>query len=218
MNKTQKTAEIVYILDKSGSMYSYTADTIGGFNSSLHKQKEDVESGVVTTVLFDNHHYTLHDRLPLNDIPDITAKEYNAGGSTALLDTLGDTISHIEKVHHYIRKEDIPEQTIFVIITDGMENASTEYSLQQVKSMISEKQKNGWEFVFLGANIDAIETAGHYGIDAVHTTNFCQDEAGIELAFESVSEFVKSRTRAQKDSSAMWKNKVEADYNSRGKK
>lgn len=218
MNKTQKTAELVYILDKSGSMFSYTADTIGGFNSSLHKQKEDIESGVVTTVLFDNRHYTLHDRLPLNEVPEITAKEYNAGGSTALLDALGYAISHIEEVHHYIRKEDIPEQTIFVIITDGMENASMKYSLPQIRSMISRKQEEGWEFMFLGANIDAIETAGHYGIDAVHTSNFCQDEEGIELAFESVSEFVKSRTRAQKDSSAMWKNRVEADYNSRGKR
>ena len=218
MNKTQKTAEIVYILDKSGSMFGYTTDTIGGFNSSLHKQKEDVESGVITTVLFDTRHYTLHDRLPLNEVPDITEKEYQPGGSTALLDTLGDTISHIEKIHHYIRKEDVPEQTIFVIITDGLENASREYSPQQVRSMIEKKQKEGWEFVFLGANIDAIETAGHYGIDATHTTNFCQDDEGIELAFASVSDFVHSRTRAQKDSSAKWKSRVEADYNSRGKK
>ncbi len=218
MKKTQKTAEIVYILDKSGSMYSFTADTIGGFNSSLHKQKEEIETGYITTILFDNNHYMLHDRLPLKEVPDITDKEYQAGGSTALLDALGDGISHIEKVHHYIRKDDIPEQTIFVIITDGMENASTKYTLPQIRLMITKKQEEGWEFMFLGANIDAIETAGHYGIDAVHTSNFCQDEEGIELAFESVSEFVKSRTRAQKDSSAMWKNRVEADYNSRGKK
>ena len=172
---------------------------------------------MITTVLFDTRHYTLHDRLPLNEVPDITEKEYQPGGSTALLDTLGDTINHIEKVHHYIRKEDVPEQTIFVIITDGLENASREYSVSQVKAMIEQKQKEGWEFVFLGANIDAIETAGHYGIDAVHTTNFCQDDAGIELAFESVSNFVHSRTRAQMDSSAKWKSRVEADYNSRGK-
>ena len=218
MNKDQRTAEIVYILDKSGSMYGFTTDTIGGFNSSLKKQKEDIVNGVLTTVLFDTNHYTLHDRIPLSEVPEITEKEYRPGGSTALLDTLGDTINHIEKIHHYIRKEDIPEQTIFVIITDGMENASREYSLNQIRSMIKAKKEEGWEFAFLGANIDAIETAGHYGIDAANTTNFVQDNGGIELAFESVANFVQARTRAQKDSSAKWKSMVEADYNSRGKK
>ena len=217
MNKDQKTAEIVYILDKSGSMFGFTSDTIGGFNSSLRKQKEDIEKGFLTTVLFDTNHYTLHDRVALNEVPDLTDKEYVPGGSTALLDALGNTITHIEKIHHYIRKEDVPEQTVFVIITDGMENASREYSLSQIKSMITKKQEEGWEFVFLGANIDAIETAGHYGIDAVHTTNFMQDKGGIELAFESVADFVHSRTRAQKDSSAKWKGAVEADYNARKK-
>ena len=218
MNKTQKTAEIVYILDKSGSMFGYTTDTIGGFNSSLHKQKEDVESGVITTVLFDTRHYTLHDRLPLNEVPDITEKEYQPGGSTALLDTLGDTISHIEKIHHYIRKEDVPEQTIFVIITDGLENASREYSLQQVRSMIEKKQKEGWEFVFLGANIDAIETAEAYGIDKSRAVNYHADREGTEQVYEAVNcatRIVRERRRLSEDSS--WRKNIDTDFKNRKK-
>ena len=216
-----KRVEIVFILDKSGSMHSFVSDTIGGFNSTLKKQQADAMEGFVTTVLFDNNMSTLHDRLPLKDVPEITEKEYTTGGCTALLDALGNTIRHIEKVHRYIRPEDVPEKTMFVIITDGLENASHAFSADQVRGMIAEKQKEkDWEFVFLGANIDAIHTASRIGIDTDHASNFLQDEAGIDLAFSSVDLFLKSRASRQpmsKADTALWKSGVERDYNERNK-
>ncbi len=221
MNQNElRTSEIVFILDKSGSMHAVTEDTIGGFNSTLQEQQAASAGGYLTTILFDNHISTLHDRLPLKDVQPLTTKEYRASGCTALLDAIGTTIRHIEQVHHYIRPEDVPEKTLFVIMTDGLENASHSFTGDQVRGMIDEKQKAGWEFVFLGANIDAVEAASRIGIDEEHTANFHQDEEGIDLAFKSVNGFLNSRRMmsAPMEATGAWKQSVESDFNSRKKR
>ena len=159
------TTELVFILDRSGSMSGLETDTIGGFNSMIAKQKKEAGEALVSTVLFDNESVVIHDRLPLEDVPPMTEKEYFTLGCTALLDAVGGAIHHIGNIHKYARSEDVPEHTLFVITTDGMENASRRYSTRRVKEMIQrQKEKYGWEFLFLGANIDAVETAGHLGI------------------------------------------------------
>ena len=157
--------EIVFILDRSGSMSRLEADTIGGFNSMIEKQKKENGEALISTVLFDNVSEVIHDRVPVQKVEPMTDKDYSVRGCTALLDAIGRAIHHIGNVHKYARKEDVPEHTMFVIITDGMENASRYYSKERVKSMIEfEKEKYGWEFLFLGANMDAINTARQYGI------------------------------------------------------
>ena len=183
--------EIVFILDRSGSMHGMEKDTIGGFNSMIEKQKKQDGEAFVSTVLFDDECEVLHDRVPLNKIRPMTDDEYYVRGCTALLDAIGGAIRHIANVHRYARKEDVPEKTIFVITTDGMENASHKYNSDRVKKMIEkEKEKYGWEFIFLGANIDAVEVAGNIGITADRAVNYHCDSKGVQLNFEVVAETI----------------------------
>ena len=165
--------ELVFILDRSGSMGGMEKDTIGGFNSMLDKQRKETGEAVVSTVLFDNEIEVIHDRVSISNVQNLTDKDYFVRGCTALLDAVGGAIHHIGNVHKYARKEDVPEKTLFIITTDGMENSSRKYTYEKVKSMIAkQKKKYGWEFLFLGANIDAIQEAGRFGIDASHAVNY----------------------------------------------
>ena len=183
--------ELVFILDKSGSMGGLERDTIGGFNSMLNKQKDLDGECRITTVLFDNRYELLHDRIDIRAVSTMTEKEYQVGGSTALLDAIGRTIHKLAGVQKNTAEEYRAEHVIFVIITDGEENSSREYSSQKVKAMIEhEKEKYGWEFVFLGANIDAVETAGRFGIAADRAVDYVPDSAGTELNFRAMSETV----------------------------
>ena len=180
--------ELVFILDRSGSMAGLESDTVGGFNGMLHKQKAEDGVAYVTTVLFDDQLETLHDRVPLAEVQDITEKEYYVRGCTALIDAIGKTIKHIEGIHKYARKEDVPAHTIFIITTDGLENASREFSSAEVKRMIGRKKEaDGWEFLFIGANIDAVETARHIGISADRAVNYRADKKGTGVVFESIN-------------------------------
>ncbi|MBO5736823.1 MAG: VWA domain-containing protein [Clostridia bacterium] len=168
-----KTTELVFILDKSGSMAGMEKDTIGGFNAMLEKQKTEDGKAYVSTLLFANHTETLHDRKPLEEIQSLTEKDYQVGGCTALLDALGGAIKHISNIHKYARPEDVPQRTMFIITTDGMENASTKYTKQDVKTLISRQEELGWEFLFIAANIDAVETAESLGIRKERAANYC---------------------------------------------
>ena len=208
--------EIVFILDRSGSMNGLEKDTIGGFNSTIEKQKKEDGEAFVSTILFDDESEVLHDRVPLASVAPLTEKEYYARGCTALLDAIGGAIHHIGNVHKYAREEDRPEKTIFVITTDGIENASRKYTSERVKQMIErQKEKYGWEFIFLGANIDAIETAKRFGISEERAANFVNDRDGIEVMYSAqcclMSDIRKSRVNERK-----WKAKVDADYMRRG--
>ena len=209
--------ELVFILDCSGSMQGLEADTIGGFNSMLEQQKREPGEAFVSTVLFDDRAEVLHDRLPLSEVNPITHREYWVRGSTALLDAIGGAIHHIGNIHKYVRREDVPEHTLFVITTDGMENASRRYSAQQVREMICCQQKKyEWEFLFLGANIDAVETAGHLGIAPERAVNYHSDSRGTRLNYEAVSRAASS-VRASAPLSADWKAEIEEDYRNRDK-
>ena len=205
--------ELVFILDRSGSMAGMERDTIGGFNSTVEKQKTEPGQALVSTILFDNVSEVLHDRVPLEKINPLTDNEYFARGSTALVDALGSAIHHIGNVHKYARDEDRPEKTIFVITTDGYENASTRYSIEQVREMVNrQKGKYGWEFIFFGANIDAVSTAAQYGIDSSRAANFVCDKKGMDLMYEAGSRVVsclRSSSCRQMDDS--WKQNVEED-------
>ncbi len=216
MKKTNNNlTEMVFILDRSGSMYGLEKDTIGGFNSLLLKQKEEEGEAFVSTVLFDNEYQLLHDRLPVKEVPEMTANEYKPRGSTALIDAIGRTIRHIANIHKYQRKEDVPANTIFVIITDGMENSSHIYSSDKVKRMIEhEKKKYGWEFIFLGANIDAVETARHFGISEDRAVNYNSDSQGTRLNYEVVSDAV-SCCRMSAPIQANWSQRIDEDYRNR---
>ena len=215
MNKT----ELVFILDMSGSMAHLTDDTIGGFNSILKEQAEKEGEVLVTTYLFNNDSRRIHDRLPIREVPQMTEKDYRAGGCTALLDAVGGAIHHIVGIHHYARKEDIPDHTLFVITTDGMENASHRYGAEQVREMIRhEQEKYGWEFLFLAANIDAAETAGHFGIDASHAVDYVPDSAGSAVCYETMNlavEQVRFGRRLKQDAS--WRKNADQDFKKRGK-
>ena len=181
--------EIVYILDRSGSMSGLEADTIGGFNSMIEKQKQTGERAYVSTVLFDDRTEVIHDRVPIEKVDKITNKEYFVRGSTALLDAVGGAIKHIINIHKYAREEDRPDKTIFVITTDGMENASMNYDYKQVKKMIEKEQKEyGWEFIFIGANIDACAEAERFGIRKASAVNYIHDDIGTKLIYEGVSQ------------------------------
>ena len=209
--------ELVFILDRSGSMRGLEADTIGGFNSMLEKQKRESGQCWVTTVLFDHMTEVLHDRLPLEKVPPITGNEYFVRGSTALLDAVGSTIEHIVSIHRYVRPEDVPEHTVFVITTDGYENASRKYDARKVKEMIRhEQEKYGWEFLFLGANIDAVASACRLGIDETHAANYVCDPCGTQLNYTAVNDVVRS-VRRSKGVPADWKSQIDADYKRRGK-
>ncbi|MBR5948044.1 MAG: hypothetical protein IKZ82_05280 [Clostridia bacterium] len=208
--------EIVFILDRSGSMSGLEADTIGGFNSMIAKQSKEEGEAIVSTVLFDGVSEVLHDRVPLDKIEKMTEKDYFVRGCTALLDAIGGAVHHISNVHKYAREEDVPEHTMFIITTDGMENASREYSSDKVKKLIEEKKEKGWEFIFLGANIDAIETAKHFGIAEDRAVNYCCDSAGTALNFSVMSEAI-STVRKSKSLGRAWKASIEADYDKRNK-
>ena len=211
--------ELVMILDRSGSMSGLESDTIGGYNSMLQKQRETEGEVLVSTVLFDQRIEVLHDRVPLDRVPAMTDKDYYVRGCTALLDAVGGAIHHIGNVHKYAREEDRPEKTIFVITTDGMENASREYSYERVKEMVErQKEKYGWEFLFLGANIDAIATAGRFGISADRAANYHSDRKGTRLNYEVLSDAVSDMRCCASRIDASWKKRIEEDYEERGKK
>ena len=183
--------EIVFILDRSGSMGGLEKDTIGGYNSMIAKQKEEEGEALISTVLFDNETEVLHDRVPLTKIKPITEKEYFVRGSTALLDAVGGAIRHIGNVHKYAREEDVPEKTLFIITTDGMENSSREYSYDKVKKMVErQKEKYHWEFIFLGANIDAVSVANQFGVDRSRAVRYECDSAGTALNYKVMSKMV----------------------------
>ena len=186
--------EVVFILDRSGSMSGLEADTIGGFNSMIAKQKKEEGEAYISTVLFDDTCEVLYDRVPVNKVEPMNDNQYYVRGCTALLDAIGGAIHHIGNVHKYAREEDRPEKTLFIITTDGMENASRKYSYEKVKEMVErQKEKYGWEFLFLGANIDAIDVAGKFGIDSNRALNYVSDHKGTQLNYEvlnkTVSEF-----------------------------
>ena len=211
--------ELVFILDRSGSMAGLEKDTIGGFNSMLEKQRKEPGNAVVSTVLFDTRVEVIHDRVALADVPDLTDREYYVRGCTALLYAVGGAIHHIGNVHKYARREDVPEKTLFIITTDGMENASRRYTYDKVRRMIEhEKEKYGWEFLFLGANIDAAAEAKRFGIDESMAANYHCDEEGTALNYEVISEAITSVRACAAPLSADWKQKIDADYRRRGGK
>ena len=207
--------EMVFILDKSGSMAGLEADTIGGFNSMIERQMRADGDAIVSTVLFSNVSTVIHDRVKIEQVEPMTRKQYYVGGSTALMDAMGKAIHHIRNVHKYARKEDVPEHTIFIITTDGMENASHTYSSDQVKQMVRrQKEEAGWEFLFLGANIDAVETAARFGIDEDRAVTFVNDAQGQALNYQEISEAVRT-IRSCAPLGREWKKKIEDDYESR---
>lgn len=200
--------ELVFIIDRSGSMSGFENDTIGGFNSMIEKQKAGEGEVYVSTVLFDNHTSVLHDRVPIEKIKPMTREDYYVGGCTALLDAIGGAIHHIGNVHKYAREEDVPENTIFVITTDGMENASHLYHSVKVKEMIKRKtEKYGWEFIFVAANIDAVETADSIGIRRERAANYRQSREGYTECYEAMSAFVtrKRSAKPMEADDASWK-------------
>jgi len=208
--------ELVFILDRSGSMGGLEKDTIGGFNSLIEKQRKEPGNALVSTVLFDNECEVIHDRLPLDKVPLLTEKEYFVRGCTALLDAVGGAIHHIANVHKYARREDVPEKTLFIITTDGMENASRRYSYDRVRRMIEkEKEKYGWEFLFLGANIDAAAEAKRFGIEASRAANYHCDEKGTALNYEVLGDVVCS-VRMGCCIEDDWKARIDEDYSKRG--
>ena len=209
--------EIVFILDRSGSMSGLEADTVGGFNAMIAKQKKEPGEALISTVLFDDESVVIHDRVPVQNIAPMTERDYYVRGCTALLDAIGGAIHHIGNVHKYARTEDVPEHTLFVITTDGMENASRRYDSERVKQMIErQKARHGWEFLFLGANIDAAKEAARFGIGADRSVNYKCDEVGTALNYEVISEAVCS-VRAVRQLSADWKRRIDEDVQKRGR-
>ncbi len=207
--------EIVFILDRSGSMAGLEADTIGGFNAMIEKQKREPGKALISTVLFDSDTQVIHDRVPLDRMKKLTEDEYYVRGCTALLDAVGGAIHHIGNVHKYAREEDRPEKTLFVITTDGMENASRRYCYDKVKTMIRrQKEKYGWEFLFLGANIDAAREAARFGIDPDRAANYHADHQGTGVIYETVSEAV-CQVRSAAPLQAGWKDRIDKDFKRR---
>jgi len=214
-NMKKNLTEMVFILDRSGSMHGLEGDTIGGFNAMIEKQKRAEGEALVSTVLFDDVSEVLHDRVPLYKIAPMTENDYTVRGCTALVDAIGGAIHHIGNVHKYARKEDVPEHTVFVIITDGMENASHRYNIDKVRAMIErQKERYGWEFLFFGANIDAVETARGFGIGADRAVEYRADSAGTALNYEVVGEAMYCM-RAAKPVGAEWKKRIEEDMRNR---
>ena len=207
--------EMVFILDKSGSMAGLERDTIGGFNAMIERQKREPGEALVSTVLFANSSTVIHDRVDLRRIEPLTDRQYSVGGGTALIHAIGGAIHHIALVRKYAREEDRPEHTVFVITTDGMENASRHYTSDEVKAMVKkEKEQYGWEFLFLGANIDAVETAAHFGIDANRAVRFHNDPKGQAVNYRSVGAAV-SQVRSSAPLGDSWKDEIEDDFRSR---
>ncbi|MBQ2987135.1 MAG: VWA domain-containing protein [Tyzzerella sp.] len=218
MKKNNNITELVFILDRSGSMSGLESDTVGGFNSMIEKQKRQNAPCYVSTILFDDVSEVLYDRVKLEEIQKMTEEQYFVRGCTALMDAIGGAIHHIGNIHKYIRNEDVPAHTMFVIMTDGMENASHRYSSEQVKKMIEyQKEKCGWEFLFIGANIDAVETAARYGINADRAVNYNADQKGTRIVYETVAEAV-CNVRASKPLQAEWSKEIDKDWKERGRK
>ena len=217
--------ELVFILDKSGSMCGLEADTIGGFNAMIEKQKNGEGQALVSTVLFSDESRVIHDRVPIDKVRKLTSRQYSVGGSTALLDAVGEAIHHVGNIHKYARKEDVPGKTLFVITTDGMENSSYKYSYKDIKRMIKrQKERYHWEFLFLGANIDAAEMADSIGIDKNCAANYNCDSEGTALNYKVLEEAV-SHVRAcapgtmcAELAAGEWKARIDVDYEKRGKK
>ncbi len=210
--------EIVFILDRSGSMRGLEADTIGGYNSFLERQKKEDGEALVSTVLFDDYTEVIHDRVDIQKVEPITDKEYYVRGCTALLDAVGGAIHHIGNVHKYAREEDRPEKTIVVITTDGMENASRQYNYDRVRRMVErQKEEFGWEFLFLGANMDAIAAAGRFGISEDRAVRFMNDAEGQKLNYDVLEETVSTMRRSKTRIGGGWKDRIERDYKKRGK-
>lgn len=210
--------ELVFILDRSGSMAGLEKDTIGGFNSMIKRQKETKGQALVTTVLFDDHYELIHQRKQISNVNDMTTNEYFVRGTTALLDAIGRSITQIIACHKKLKNDEIPEKTVVVITTDGMENASREYSSAKIKQMIEfQKEKYQWEFIFLGANMDALNTAKDFGISEDRVANYHADEEGTELNFRVIAETI-SELRVKKSISSDWKNEIDEDYQTRYKK
>ena len=209
--------ELVFIVDMSGSMADMRADTIGGINTVLADQRKDKDEVLVSTVVFNNRSYVVHDRIPLTQVPDMTEADYSPRGCTALLDAVGDAIHHIGNVHKYIREEDVPEKTVFVITTDGMENASSRYSGTDVRAMVEQKKETcGWEFLFLAANLDAAETAAGMGIDRSRAVNYHNDARGNAVKFGAASVAVKYLKRdISLDERPSWRAEADKDFETR---
>lgn len=217
MKKANNITELVFILDRSGSMGGLESDTIGGFNSLIEKQKRQDGKCYVSTVLFDNYSEVIHDRVELENIKPMTDKDYYVRGCTALIDAIGGAIRHIANIHKYARPEDVPEHTMFVIMTDGQENASHIYTSAKVKTMIEhEKEKYGWEFLFIGANIDAVETASHFGIHEDRAVNYHADSKGTSIVYDTVADTV-CCMRNSAPISTDWSDKINEDYEKRNK-
>ena len=209
--------EIIFILDRSGSMQGLEKDTIGGFNSLIEKQKKIEGDALISTVLFSNESKVIHDRVDVKDVKPMTENNYITGGCTALLDAIGNAIHHISNIHKYARKEDVPEHTLFVITTDGMENASRTYTYPKVKKLIeNQKEKHGWEFMFLGANIDAVNVASYMGIDENRAVNFNCDSEGTDLNYEVLNDTI-GVLRKCSYVSADWKKRIDKDFKKRNK-
>ena len=209
--------EIIFILDRSGSMQGLEKDTIGGFNSLIEKQKKIEGDALISTVLFANESKVIHDRVDVKDVKPMTENNYITGGCTALLDAIGNAIHHISNIHKYARKEDVPEHTLFVITTDGMENASRTYTYPKVKKLIeNQKEKHGWEFMFLGANIDAVNVASCMGIDESRAVKFNCDSEGTELNYEVLNDAI-GVLRECSYVSADWKKRIDKDFKKRSK-
>ena len=207
--------ELVFILDRSGSMSGLEGDTIGGFNSLIEKQRCQEGECFVSVVLFDNESEVLYDRVKLADVRKMTRDDYTVRGCTALIDAIGGAIHHIGNIHKYARREDVPEHTMFVIMTDGMENASHRYSSDRVKQMIEhEKTEYGWEFLFIGANIDAVKTAGRFGIGSNRAVNYHADSRGTGVVYEAVCASI-GKMRAGRGVSDDWSGSINEDYNNR---
>lgn len=208
--------ELVFILDRSGSMSGLEDDTIGGYNALLEKQKKEAGEAIITTVLFDDKYELLHDRINLRGVEAITDKEYYVRGTTALLDAVGKTINKVRNVQKHTNQDEQAEHVMFVITTDGMENASREYSYEKVNKLINHQKENyGWEFIFLGANIDAIVTAERFGIDKDRAANYHADSEGTRLNYKVLSQAI-SNMRSNHVVSEDWKERIEEDFKKRG--
>jgi len=218
--------EIVYILDRSGSMNGLEADTIGGFNSMITKQKKAGGEALVSTILFDDRCEVLYDRIDISDVPEMTGEQYYVRGCTALLDAVGGAVDHIRNIHKYAREEDRPEKTIFIITTDGMENASCDYSYDRIRRMIGRQQETvGWEFIFIGANIDSFAEAARFGIKKNRTANYVHDEEGTMNVYAGVAKAVCSVMSAasaeevdKRLDESGWNEEINADYSKRNGK
>ena len=208
--------EVVFILDRSGSMSGLEADTIGGFNSMIEKQKKVEGEVLISTVLFDHESVVIHDRVPLAEIKPMTAKDYEVRGSTALLDAIGDAVKHIKTIHKYAREEDRPSKTLFVITTDGEENSSERYSYKQIKKLVEAQKELGWEFIFLGANIDAVSVASSIGVSASRAVNYHSDKVGTKKTYGAIAGFM-SAFAAPNFSKINddWREELDKDFKSR---